>query len=52
MYQPVPTYTAVAWGFQTTAQFTPGLVVIVVSDVIVVIVIIVDAKIKSDLKTD
>ena len=24
-YQPVPTYTVVAWGLQTSAQFTPGL---------------------------
>ena len=25
-YQPVPTYTVVAWGLQTSAQFTLGLV--------------------------
>ena len=25
-YQPVPTYTVFAWGLQTPAQFTPGLV--------------------------
>ena len=25
-YQPVPTYTVVAWGLQTSAQFTPGLI--------------------------
>ena len=25
-YQPIPTYTVFAWGLQTPAQFTPGLV--------------------------
>ena len=27
-YQPVPTYTVFAWGLQTPAQFTPGLVLL------------------------